>query len=460
MSSNISNDMVNVSLNESEAVQMNDASHQLSLLEEAKLMVYEQEEHLKETRNAVREAGKKDEAVEGQSREVAREAARGKRMRLALALDDYEEALMTLNRLKRSFLIIYPNEPVFGAVPSSPPTSRAQKPLPPRLVKELPGLKFKHDAEPIMIRKDLIHTDVTAFVAHFEHVFAVHGIDIDTHHQKPLSWCLSESLLNHYELQQAAVEDGQSQTWTMAKDWLASFVETPAILIGNVQALFNLRLQSNETSSAYFARVREARKKVRIEKLTVDQVVAIAIMISTPVEWQRSFQREMEVAMKEGKSSESEVMDLLTKLECETVTVKRQAEGTTSPFKKSRVKVSNKIPFKACNNRWVNPANGKEHTCKQGYVSRHNKVCPVLKAKRTSANSTPRHDHVTAAPKYDLCRSKYGPRTNIYNAIVDALLADKPDCVISSDDSYDRLCKFSKTSFEERPILNSTFPSS
>jgi hypothetical protein len=493
----------NININALGDQDMWEATQQTTQLEDDKAMVIEQEDWVAITRDALRDARRVQGEVEGQSPEAVLQAAKEKRRRIKLALDDHEEAVLTLNRLKRSFLLVHPTEPVFGAVSAASMKNRVQEPLPPRLVKELPGFKFKHDDEPTMIRKDLIHTDVTAFVAHFEKVFAVHGVDIDAYHQQPLSWCLSESLLNHYKSQQATVEDGQSQTWVMAKDWLASFVETPANLIVNVQALFNIRLRSNEQSSAFFARVREARKKVRDEKLTFDQVVAMAVMSTTPAEWQRTFQKEMQVAMKEGHSSEGEVMDLLMKMECEPLTVKRRNdEEVVVPQKRSRVETTSKFPFKKCTNEWVDPATGKKFTCNQGYAPRHNEVCYVLKAKltKTSANGTPinhrksnnrqwtnkdkqedskkyaraarKQDNskqqgqaektpapVTVNPKSDLCKSKHAPQKDMFTTIAEDLYADEDQTMLSSDAPIDRICKFSKTAKKENPILNSTSPS-
>jgi hypothetical protein len=180
--------------------------------------------------------------------------------------------------------------------------------------------------------------------------------------------------------QKTQLEDDKAMV-AEQEDWLASFVETPANLIVNVQALFNIRLRSNEQSSAFFARVREARKKVRDEKLTFDQVVVMAKNIP-----------KRNASDHEGHTSEGEVMDLLMKMKCEPLTVKRRnEEEVVAPQKRSRVETPSKFPFKKCTNEWVDPATGKKFTCNQGYVPRHNEVCHVLKAKltKTSANGTP-----------------------------------------------------------------------
>ncbi|SAL96472.1 hypothetical protein, partial, partial [Absidia glauca] len=151
MSNNISNELANININAVEDEDMWETSHQRTQLEEDKAMVAEQEEWVVITREALRDARKVQGSVEGQSPEAAQEATREKMMRIKLALDDHEDAVSTLQRLKRSFLLVHPTEPVFGAAPAASVKDRAQEPLPPRLVKELPGFKFKHDDEPTMI---------------------------------------------------------------------------------------------------------------------------------------------------------------------------------------------------------------------------------------------------------------------------------------------------------------------
>ncbi|SAM09879.1 hypothetical protein, partial, partial [Absidia glauca] len=101
MSNNISNELANININAVEDEDMWETSHQRTQLEEDKAMVAEQEEWVMITREALRDARKVQGLVEGLSPEAAQEAAREKMMRIKLALDDHEDAVSTLERLKR-----------------------------------------------------------------------------------------------------------------------------------------------------------------------------------------------------------------------------------------------------------------------------------------------------------------------------------------------------------------------
>ncbi|SAM00632.1 hypothetical protein, partial, partial [Absidia glauca] len=181
--------------------------------------------------------------------------------------------------------------------------------------------------------------------------------------------------------------------------------------------------------------------------------------------------------MKEGHTSEGEVMDLLMKMECEPLTVKRRnEEEVVAPQKRSRVETPSKFPFKKCTNEWVDPATGKKFTCNQGYAPRHNEVCHVLKAKltKTSANGTPLNHRksnnrqwtnqdkqedskkyarvarkqgnskqqrqaentpapVIINPKSGLCKSKHAPQKDMFTTISEDLYADDDQTMLSSD---------------------------
>ncbi|SAM00535.1 hypothetical protein [Absidia glauca] len=368
-------------------------------------------------------------------------------------VDQHDMAMAILKSIKASFLEVHPHEPLFGGVPANAPSIRGKEPLPPRMVKELPGFRFKYDSEPICIKPELIHTDVVSFLAHFERVFSLNGKNIEEHYKQPLSWCLSETLLNHYQSQQAAMEAGKQETWVMAKEWLSSFVETPANMIVNAQNLFNIRYRRHESSTDFFARIREARKKVRDDKISFDQLVAMVLISGTPVEWQRTFQKEMQLSIKENRSSGQDVMEMLMKLECDTVSFKRPNEDPVpSPEKKIRVDPDAKYntpPTKKCTNKWRDPATGQEHECSHAYYPFHNKVCPVLALKHnrlaaTKTTTTPPAvpHNVTAPGKHswsgpsahavkepaasssratmvkvvrgsNLCRSKYTPKPSL-----------------------------------------------
>ncbi|SAM05292.1 hypothetical protein [Absidia glauca] len=307
-------------------------------------------------------------------------------------VDQHDMAMAILKSIKASFLEIHPHEPLFGGVPANASSIRTKEPLPPRMVKELPGFRFKYDPAPIGIKPELIHTDVVSFLTHFERVFSINGKNIEEHYQQPLSWCLSTTLLNHYQSQKAAMEAGKEETWAMAKEWISSFVETPANLIVNVQNLFNIRHRRNESSTAFFSRIREARRLVRADKISFDQLLSMVLICGTPVEWQRTFQKEMQISIKEKRGSEQEVMEMLMKLECDTVPIKRHNEDLVpSPPKKTRVDPDAKpstTHTKKCTNKWTDPATGQEHTCGQPYYPMHNKVCSVLALKHNLPAAT------------------------------------------------------------------------
>ncbi|SAL95655.1 hypothetical protein, partial, partial [Absidia glauca] len=256
-------------------------------------------------------------------------------------VDQHDMAMAILKSIKASFLEIHPHEPLFGGVPANASSIRTKEPLPPRMVKELPGFRFKYDPAPIGIKPELIHTDVVSFLTHFERVFSINGKNIEEHYQQPLSWCLSTTLLNHYQSQKAAMEAGKEETI------------------------------SSTSGTAFFSRIREARRLVRADKISFDQLLSMVLICGTPVEWQRTFHKEMQISIKEKRGSEQEVMEMLMKLECDTVPIKRHNEDLVpSPPKKTRVDPDAKpstTHTKKCTNKWTDPATGQEHTCGQPY---------------------------------------------------------------------------------------------
>ncbi|SAL96768.1 hypothetical protein, partial, partial [Absidia glauca] len=115
-------------------------------LEQDKMMVQEQQRWVDQTRQVVRSIflGTTPECqLPG--------AAEMKQERIQRATKVHDEAVQTLDQLKRSFLLVHPHESVFGGSLPAATSATEKDALPTRMAKELPGFRFKFDSEPIAI---------------------------------------------------------------------------------------------------------------------------------------------------------------------------------------------------------------------------------------------------------------------------------------------------------------------
>ncbi|SAM03753.1 hypothetical protein, partial, partial [Absidia glauca] len=308
-----------------------------------------------------------------------------KKERLEQARREMKEAEQQLDDFKESFLRKFPHETTFGGVPASAKEDKAAEQAYTKMVKELPGLRFHYDTAPPMINKGSIHTEVPEFIGHFEQVFQAHRVSIERHFHEALSFCLSSSVLDHYETQRAAMEEGTQGTWALAKEWLTSFGETPANTIAKWQTLINLTYQDGESSASYFTRWRDALKKANNHKLSLEQVSAIVAVASTPFEWRRKFYDELQVMIKEDKCSDQDLLTSLIKLDNNlTISNKRSGrDNKRGQAKKFRVDPDEQHGQSStqCKYQIWDYDQDKLIRCKEQYSFEHKQKCPIRLAK-------------------------------------------------------------------------------
>jgi hypothetical protein len=440
--------------------------------------------------------------------------------RLGQATLDMEKQEKQLEVYQKSFHRKYPMEPTFGGVAAAILNERADEQAYTKMVKELPGLCFNYDSVPPMVSKAPIHTEVAQFIEHFEQVFRAHRVNIERHYQETLEFCLSSSVLNHYKTQQASMEGGQKETWSLAKEWLTSFGETPANTIAKWQTLLNLPYKEGESSGSYFTRWRDALKKANTHKLTLEQVAAIVAIGYTPMAWRRKFHEELESIIKEEKNSEDDLLNILIKLDNNLVIAnKRSGLDSNRPFlKKQRSNPDEHENDRKtrCTFKIWDAELDKMRYCKETYTPDHKKICPIKLEKlakqeanetATSANKTPvarslhKHYHnkkqhhqgdkkVSRAAKKTKKEAKHShpheqsdagrhgwsapiPRDTLKvtpgSDLAKSKYAPRPSMIDeianglfedqrSADDQYDQLCKLNKTATKEKTNVTKFSP--
>jgi hypothetical protein len=353
-----------------------------------------------------------------------------------------------------------------------------------------------------------MHSYVFEFIEHFELIFSIHHVDVNVYYKKALEYCLSKTILGHYRAQQGKLAEGQVETWTLAKEWLATYVDTPANLIATLQEMFNVKYVQHESSSSYYHRFLEAKNKVRNERFTFHQYATIHMMMQTPMECQRKFQE----AMTEGKRSQEDMTNLCMRLDFNTIPVIKRPAGETGISNK-KMRRDGPPGVKTCTNQYYDNEQRKYIVCGLPLVPHHNDNCPIkskkaeMKAKypASSSNQTPVHDRsphkhwpkkngnaeskpvARAAKKQqdkgkgkqqygpsqhgwpaptprgkdlvragsDLAKSKHAPHNMLLQQIADEL---NSEALLSADDEYDQLCKFNRTASKKKQML--THPSS
>jgi hypothetical protein len=189
-----------------------------------------------------------------------------------------KEASETYKVAIATYLVIYPTEEAFGgkATISKADNEEASKAttVPQQ---DVPGLRGIHESRPKMVKAQ-VHTVVKKFLKHFELAFKVAEVDVQMHYGEYLEWCLGKSYEAYLKSKREAMVEDIQETWSMVKEWLLEFKDTPVQQIRSINALTMLTWKPMESSGAFGQRFKELLDNHSAEKFSVEQLLAALAM--------------------------------------------------------------------------------------------------------------------------------------------------------------------------------------
>ncbi|KAI8330625.1 hypothetical protein BC941DRAFT_440343 [Chlamydoabsidia padenii] len=269
--------------------------------------------------------------------------------------------------------------------------------------------------------KAMVKKNAREFTVVFEEVMVMNEMNADEDYHRYLPRILSKSYKNYLDTKRKALGPEEKESWTLIKEWLIEFTNTPKQRVKNVIEWLELTPYDDESGEEFFFRVQEAAEDFEIEKNSLSTLAFFSIYKNLGSTWRNNIHD----AIRDGKQpfvnkSFAEMCSLASDLQLnprsrhDQENKKRRYENVRNDQGKNVSSSPPDVP----KSRGAGPF-GKypgggiycDRGCGMQYHPAHPSECPVTNKPGPSTVGRPSQHHHHHRPQHQ--RQGYGHKTYI-----------------------------------------------